>query len=78
MPHFYRGTTFTNRFTACLNLSRSRWNARYVCLCYLHHCDSGRLLFLLKQKHLRATFIKLFVLDEADKLFEPDFAKDIK
>lgn len=38
----------------------------------------GRLCHLVRINALRLSYVRLFVLDEADKLMENDFQKEIK
>lgn len=38
----------------------------------------GRLKHLIELGHLRTNYIRLFVLDEADKLMDISFQKDVK
>ncbi|CAG4950062.1 unnamed protein product [Colias eurytheme] len=38
----------------------------------------GRLKYLIQDKHIQTSAIRLFILDEADKLMEPSFQADIK
>lgn len=39
---------------------------------------AGRLCHLVRINALRLTYVRLFVLDEADKLMEDSFQKEIK
>jgi ATP-dependent RNA helicase DDX20 len=49
----------------------------------LHHCHiavgaPGRVKHLIEKGFLKTDNVRLFVLDEADKLMEPSFLKDVK
>ena len=46
--------------------------------CHIAIGAPGRIKHLLNKDYLKVNHVRLFVLDEADKLLEDNFQKDIK
>ena len=49
-----------------------------ICLCFSLFLSKGRILHLIKENLLTTTSVRIFVLDEADKLLSHEFQDSIK